>query len=77
LTKKPDQLEASSALHEAGANRSGVPFTMYFSTEQAQALALLSRDRRVSKSTLVRYAVERLLDDLASGQLDLPFGVKD
>jgi hypothetical protein len=60
-------------VHEAV--RKGVPFTMYFSAEQAQALAVISRDRRVSKSTVVRFAVERLLEQLESGQLQLPFGV--
>jgi len=60
-------------VHEAV--RKGVPFTMYFSAEQAQALAAISRDRRVSKSTVVRFAVERLLEQLESGQLELPFGV--
>jgi hypothetical protein len=59
--------------HEAV--RRGVPFTMYFSPEQAQALATVCRDRRVSKSTMVRYAVERLLEQLESGQLQLPFGI--
>jgi hypothetical protein len=61
------------SVHEAV--RKGVPFTMYFSTEQAKALATISRDRRVSKSTLVRFAVERLIQQLESGQLELPFGV--
>ena len=61
------------SVHEAV--RKGVPFTMYFSTEQAKALSTISRDRRVSKSTLVRYAVERLIQQLESGQLELPFGV--
>jgi len=61
------------SVHEAV--RKGVPFTMYFSPEQSKALAAISRDRRISKSTLVRYAVERLLEQLESGQLQLPFGV--
>jgi hypothetical protein len=60
-------------IHEAG--RKGVPFTMYFSVEQAEQLAAISRDRRVSKSTVVRFAVERLIEQLKSGQLKLPFGV--
>ncbi len=55
--------------------RKGVPFTMYFSIEQAQALARICRDRRVSKSTVVRFAVERLLEQIEKGQLELPFGV--
>ena len=57
------------------AARKGVPFTMYFSPEQAEALAVVSRDRRVSKSTVVRFAVERLLQQIKSGQLELPFGM--
>jgi len=76
LSKKAKN-HSSNGDREPGASRSGVSFTMYFSTEQAQALADLSRDRRVTKSTLVRYAVERLLEQLASGQLVLPFGVED
>ena len=55
--------------------RKGVPFTMYFSSEQAEALAAISRSRRVSKSTVIRFAVERLLEQLKDGQLNLPFGV--
>jgi hypothetical protein len=55
--------------------RKGVPFTMYFSPEQALALATVCRNRRVSKATLVRYAVERLLEQIDRGQLELPFGV--
>jgi hypothetical protein len=55
--------------------RKGVPFTMYFSPEQAEALTSISRDRRVSKSTIVRFAVEMLLQQLKNGQFDLPFGV--
>jgi hypothetical protein len=61
------------SVHEVA--RKGVPFTMYFSPEQAEALAAVCRTRRVSKATLVRYAVERLLDQIESGQLQLPFGV--
>jgi predicted DNA-binding protein len=64
-------------LQEDGANRTGVPFTTYFSREQAQALTTMSRHRRISKSTLVRYAVEKLLEQLENGQFDLPFGLKD
>lgn len=54
--------------------RTGVPFTMYFSPEQAEKLASLARDRRVSKATLIRYAVERLLEQLEEGQFELPLG---
>jgi predicted DNA-binding protein len=55
--------------------RKGVPFTMYFSNEQSEQLAIISKDRRVSKATLIRYAVERLLDQLEDGQLELPLGL--
>jgi hypothetical protein len=55
--------------------RKGVPFTMYFSSEQAEALAAISRARRVSKSTVIRFAVERLIEQINNGQLDLPLGV--
>lgn len=48
---------------------------MYFSDEQAQELAVISRERRVSKSVIVRFALERLLEQLKSGQLRLPFGM--
>lgn len=55
--------------------RKGVPFTIYFSAEQAQALAAISRERRVSKSTILRFALERLLDQLKTGELKFPFGM--
>jgi hypothetical protein len=67
--------EPSSVKLVNGVLRKGVPFTVYFSAEQAKALAAISRDRRVSKSTLVRFAVERLLEEIESGQLELPLGV--
>ena len=60
---------------DSGALRKGVPFTMYFTDEQAQELAVISRERRVSKSVIVRFALERLLEQLKSGQLKLPFGM--
>jgi hypothetical protein len=77
LIKKSEHESGGGTLQESGGSRSGVPFTMYFSTEQAEALATLSRALRVSKSTLVRYALERLLEQVANGQLVVPFGVKD
>lgn len=64
----PEKLDTESV-------RRGVPFTIYFSVEQAQALAALSRDRRVSKSTILRFALERLFDQLKNGELKLPFGI--
>ena len=67
--------EPSHAKLISGVSRKGVPFTVYFSPEQANALAAISRDRRVSKANLVRFAVERLLEQIESGQIDLPLGV--
>jgi len=55
--------------------RRGVPFTLYLSDGQANALSVISERRQVPKSTLVRYAVERLLVDLENGQLKLPIGI--
>lgn len=59
----------------SGVSRKGVPFTVYFSPEQSRALATISRDRRVSKATVVRFAVERLLEQIENGQLELPLGM--
>lgn len=64
----PEKLDAESV-------RRGVPFTIYFSVEQAQSLAALSRERRVSKSTILRFALERLFEQLKNGELKLPFGM--
>jgi len=55
--------------------RKGVPFTMYFTVEQAQALAAISRERRVSKSVVLRFALEMLIEQLERGQLRLPLGM--
>jgi hypothetical protein len=55
--------------------RKGVPFTLYFTAEQTKALAEICRERRVSKATVVRFAVERLFEQIRTGQLDLPLGL--
>jgi hypothetical protein len=57
------------------AKRNGKPLTVYLSNELSHALASASTQRRVHKSEIVRVAVERLLNDLASGQLELPLGL--
>lgn len=49
---------------------------VYLEKQQAGRLADLSRDRRVTKTAIVKYAVDRLLLDLKSGQLDLPLGLE-
>jgi len=58
------------------ARRKGTPFTLYLSTEQARQLELLSHERRVAKAAVVRFAVDKLLTELGSGQLELPLGIQ-
>jgi hypothetical protein len=55
--------------------RSGIPYTVYLSDDMTAALNALSSQRKVDKSDLVRTAIQRLLDDIANGQLDLPLGI--
>jgi acyl-ACP thioesterase len=55
--------------------RSGTPLTIYFSTEQAEVLQSVAQERQVAKATLVRYAVDQLLRQFRSGQLQLPLGL--
>ena len=57
------------------AARSGKPLVVYFSQSQADRLEEVASKRRVSKAEIVRVAVERLLDAMASGQLELPLGL--
>jgi hypothetical protein len=52
--------------------RNGTPFTIYFSHQQAESLNRISRERRVPKAELVRFGVDLMLAQLASGQLELP-----
>lgn len=59
----------------AKGGRSGVPYTVYLSEDMTVALNALSSQRKVDKSDLVRTAIQRLLDDIANGQLDLPLGI--
>jgi hypothetical protein len=55
--------------------RNGKPLTVYLSTDLSKALQNASTERRVHKSEIVRVAVQRLLHDLSSGQLELPLGL--
>lgn len=57
------------------ARRSGVPYTLYLSEEMTATLNAISSQRKVDKSDLVRTAIQRLLDDIANGQLNLPLGI--
>ena len=57
-------------------HRKGTPFTLYLSREQAKQLEIVSRQRSIAKAAVVRFAVDRLLTQLGSGQLELPLGVE-
>lgn len=63
-----------SAAQQRGKRR-GIPVTVYFSENLSKALSAASEGRRVGKSTIIRIAVERLLHQLESGQLELPLGI--
>lgn len=56
--------------------RNGKPYTVYLSEDLSRALAEASDKRRVDKSAIVRVAIERLLNDLENGQLQLPLGIQ-
>ena len=56
--------------------RKGTPFTLYLSVEQARQLEAVSRKRSIPKAAVVRFAVDRLLTQLGSGQLELPLGIE-
>ena len=57
------------------AKRTGKPLTVYLADDLSHALAAVSKKRMVHKSVIVRVAVERLLNDLEAGQLQLPLGI--
>ena len=57
------------------AKRTGKPLTVYLADDLSRALAAASEKRMVHKSVIVRVAVERLLNDLEAGQLQLPLGI--
>jgi len=52
--------------------RQGQPQTIWFTDEQAEALESLSHNRKVTKTTLVRFAVDEMLKGFYTGQLKLP-----
>jgi hypothetical protein len=56
-------------------NRTGVPLMVYLTEHQAARLDDLSKVRRITKTALVQFAVERLFLDMSNGQLDLPLGL--
>ena len=56
--------------------RRGEPLMVYFTREQATQLSAISRKRHVSKTVLVRFAVDQLFKELSNGQLELPLGLE-
>ncbi|WP_263408831.1 ribbon-helix-helix domain-containing protein [Terriglobus tenax] len=58
------------------AKRNGKPYTLYLSDELSSALASASERRKIDKSVIVRIAIEKLLNELESGQLQLPLGIQ-
>lgn len=56
--------------------RTGIPLTVYFRDDQMNKLNVISQQRHVAKSDLLRLAVDLLLDELNKGQLELKFGVQ-
>ena len=57
--------------------RSGTPFTIYFDDQQTQALNAVAKDRHVSKTTIVRLAVDQLLRQIQGEQLSSPLGIQE
>ena len=68
-------VKKNSRLQNAKPRRTGVPLTVYLSDDLTDMLNQTSRQRRVHKSAIVRFAVERLLSDLKTGHTGLSFGI--
>ena len=66
---------ANSGTRRRKPNRRGVPLTVYLSDELSDALSTTATERRVDKATIVRAALERFLQQLDNGQMDLPLGL--
>lgn len=60
---------------ETTVKRNGKPLTVYLNDDLSQALTTTCEKRKVHKSDIVRVAVERLLNQLEAGQLELPLGI--
>lgn len=58
-------------------NRSGVPFILYLDEHQAEKLAELARERRLTKTAIIKFAMDKLFLDIQGGQLDLPLGLEE
>lgn len=62
-------------LQQVRPRRRGVPLTVYINEALNERLTNAAKLRHVDKSSIVRIALERLLTQLESGQLELPLGV--
>ena len=69
------QTTAQRSVPRPKTNRTGVPITFYLDQGLNKRLNDTSKERHVGKSSIIRLAVERLLTQLDSGQLDLPLGI--
>jgi hypothetical protein len=57
------------------AGRTGKPLNIYLPQTQAGRLHALAKERHIAMSNIVRFALDRLFQDLDGGQLDLPLGL--
>jgi hypothetical protein len=61
--------------NKKSSGRRGKPLVVYFPAQQAHELRSISEKRHVAMANIVRFAVDRLLFDLRSGQFQLPLGL--
>ena len=57
-------------------NRNGVPLVIYLDERQAAKLEELARERRLTKTAIIKFAMDKLFLDIQGGQLDLPLGLE-
>jgi predicted DNA-binding protein len=69
-------MQTHKARMVSAVKRNGKPYTVYLSDDLSRALSEASEKRKVDKSAIVRVAIERLLNDLENGQLQLPLGIQ-
>jgi hypothetical protein len=55
--------------------RTGKALNIYLPQSQAGRLHALAKERHIPMSNIVRFALDRLFQDLDGGQLDLPLGL--
>lgn len=62
--------------HSRTGNRKGVPLVVYLDDRQNSKLVELKRERRLTKTAIVKFAIDKLFLDMQNGQLDLPLGME-